>query len=51
MINVIDKGRMVSCGELRVGRDQSQLERLEQGFLEEEAFVMGTGCTECQGRC
>lgn len=45
MINATGKGQMVSCRELRVGRDQSQL-----GFLEEKAFVMGPGCTDCQGR-
>lgn len=39
------QGQMVSRRELRVGRDQSQL-----GFLEEKAFVMGPGCTDCQGR-
>lgn len=50
MINAMDKGQTVSCGGLRVGRDLSQPGRLEQGFLEEKAFVMGTGCTECRGR-
>lgn len=50
MINAMGKGQTVSCGGLRVGRDPSQPGRLEQGFLEEKAFVMGTGCAECQGR-
>lgn len=38
MTKVCGKGQMVSCGELRVGRDHSQLGGSKQGLLEEMAL-------------